>query len=212
MRPWARAVLSIGLGACACACGAPRPERVADPAATTRMLAARLAAGDADGSYALLHPDLRETTSQAQFRARFSEVRAEAAEAGRELSQVDAAPRARAVVPLASGEQVTLVLDGGQWRIAGGVFDSTALATPRDAVAELRSALAHRSLPAIMRLLARSRRAELEATIEAVLASSADAADLSVDVNGDEAVVHLTGGGAVVLHREAGKWRLWDLR
>jgi hypothetical protein len=67
-------------------------------------------------------------------------------------------------------------------------------------------------LPAILRLLARERRAELEAAIESTLAGSEDPANVEVEENGDNAVVHLPGGGEIQLRREAGKWRLWDVK
>jgi len=36
--------------------------------------------------------------------------------------------------------------------------------------------------------------------------------DIQVEIHGDEATAHLTGGGEVLLKREAGRWQVWDVR
>jgi hypothetical protein len=209
-----RTALAIFLGCCASglACASTSTPRVADPVRTKTTLSRVLRAGDGDALYALLHPELRQTLPPEAFRERFALCRAETAEVGRELDTASDV-HARATVHLASGEPITLVLEHGAWRIASGVFDSTSLATPQEAVVELRNAWARRNLPGLLRLLARERRAELVATLEAMLEGSADLANLQVVIEGEEARVRLSGGaGEIVLRKEAGKWRLWDLQ
>lgn len=208
---WAEGACA-GVAATLVACASAPEPRVADPAVTTRAVGKALSEGNADAAYAWLHPELREKTSSAAFRERVKLAGDEARELGSELAEAHEPPVARAEVTLDSGERVSLVLSEGQWRIAGGVLDSVQLDTPLAAVAELRHALLRRSLPALLRLLARERRTELEALVEATLEQSADVHDLVVEVSGERAVVRLSGGGEIHLRREAGKWRLWDVR
>jgi hypothetical protein len=193
-------------------CASARPDPQLDPGTTTRALSQALVAGNADALYALLHPEVREVETPALFRERFAMCKDETHALGQAMTQASAGPVAHARVLLESGEHVELVWNGGAWRIAGGVLDAQSLASPLEAVAQLRTALRRRSLPAILRLLARERRAELEAAIESTLAGSEDPANVEVEENGDNAVVHLPGGGEIQLRREAGKWRLWDVK
>ncbi|MBC7171937.1 MAG: hypothetical protein H5U40_05910, partial [Polyangiaceae bacterium] len=115
-------------------------------------------------------------------------------------------------VRLSSGEEVALSREGGEFRIASGVLEATAPTTPEDAIVALRHALLRQSLPALLRILSRSTRAELEAEIDRILDETADELDLDIEESGDRATVRLGGGGLLVLVREAGEWRFEDIR
>ena len=97
-------------------------------------------------------------------------------------------------------------------RIDGGILDAPALRTPEDAVRSLRRALARRSLPSLERVLARQPRADLEAEIERILDETADDLDHEVEIRGNRARVRLTGGREILLAREAGEWRIVEIR
>ena len=79
-------------------------------------------------------------------------------------------------------------------------------------MAELRRALMRQSLPALLRVLARERRAAFVAAFEKSIAQTRDPLDLRVEQNGDEATVHFNGGGRILLRREAGQWQIWDVQ
>jgi frataxin-like iron-binding protein CyaY len=61
-------------------------------------------------------------------------------------------------------------------------------------------------------VLSRERRAAWLTAFEHSLEQTSDGMDLRVDVQGDEAVVHLSGGGQILLKREAGRWHVWDVQ
>jgi len=193
----------------ACASG---PTRVPDPALTARKFVAALKEDQPDAAYALLDPDLRASLGRARFLALWRHNQAELRDLGARLSSLEVAPKARAHVALDDGERVALVLEDGRWRVQGGVLDAQALGTPLDAVAELRRALRRQSLPALLRVLARERRAAWFAAFEKSIEQTRDPLDLRIEVHGDEATVHLSGGGQIKLKREAGRWQVWDVR
>jgi hypothetical protein len=207
MRRWLP-LLALSFLGCASASGA----RVPDPARTGDSLVSALRADDPRAAYGLLHPQLRATLSQARFTALWRDNRGEMLEFAERWTHTDAGRLAHARVSLADGEQPVLVLEQGQWRLEGGVLDAQALDTPLDAVAELRRALQRQSLPSLLRVLARERRAAWLAAFDKSMQQTRDPLDLQVEVHGDEAVVHLTGGGQVLLKREAGRWQVWDVR
>jgi len=63
-----------------------------------------------------------------------------------------------------------------------------------------------------LRVLARDRRAAWMAAFGKTMQQTSDPLDLQVEIRGDEATVQLTGGGEVLLKREAGHWQVWDVR
>lgn len=207
MRPF---LALVTLSAVACA-SAP-PARVPDPVVTGDAFLGALCAGKPDAAWAQLDPSLRAADARARFDAQWEDNRAEIEALCAHVERTDAARVARARVELVDGEVVVLVLEDGRWHIDGGLLDAQALGTPLDTVQELRRALQRRSLPALLRLLARERRAAWTATLERSLEGSSDPLDLEVDVQGDAAVVKLTGGGEVHLRREGDTWRIWDVK
>jgi hypothetical protein len=185
---------------------------VPDAALPARQLQRAIELGRPDDAYALLDPKLRARLSRERFTALWKQNQAELHELAGKLARVQLQASARAQVELADGEQVVVRLERGAWRIEGGVLDAQALSTPLDTVAELRRALQRQSLPALLRVLSRERRAAWMATFERSAQQTADPLDLRVEVHGDEAVVHLTGGGEIQLKKEAGRWQIWDVR
>ena len=193
-------------------CASGPAARVPDPAQTTARFTAALKADQPEVAYALLDPSQRASLDHQRFLRLWRENHAELTDLGEKLGRTNAVPLARAEATLEDGEQVALVLEDGQWRIAGGVLDAQALGTPLDTVAELRRALRRQSLPSLLRVLSRERRAAWTAAFEKTIEQSSDPLDLRVEVQGDEAIVHLSGGGEVHLKREAGRWQVWDVR
>lgn len=194
------------------ACASAPPALVPDPARTSDAFFTALCGGRPSAAWAFLDPRLQETNDRARFEALYRENRAEIEDLCALVARTDAKLGAHARVELVAGEEVVLVLEDGRWRIEGGLLDAQALATPLDTVNELRRALRERSLSALLRLLARERRATWTATLDRTLEATSDPLDLEVEIQGDEAVVHLTGGGEIHLRREADRWKIWDVR
>jgi hypothetical protein len=198
----------FGLGLAACG-GASRA--VADPAATVRAFAEASRAGDVEAVYALLDEATRARLGLDELRASFEESPDEARAAAERLAEPSAQPTTRAAVELASGEALALVLEDGGFRLAGGFLDAVSPATPEDAVAALRHALLRRSLPALLRILSRDTRADLEAEMDRLLDATGDELDLEVETAGDRATIRLGDGRVLELAREAGEWRVVDV-
>ena len=193
-------------------CAGSDADRVPDPVRPVTALARAIDRDRPGDAYALLDPKLRAQLTRTQFGQLWQQNRAELHELSQKLARVSLQADARARVELADGEQVVTNLEHGAWRIEGGVLDAQALSTPLDAVAELRRALQRQSLPGLLRVLSRERRAAWFAAFERSAQQTADPLDLRVEAHGDEAIVHLTGGGEIHLKKEAGRWQIWDVR
>lgn len=203
-------LLVFALGAAA-ACGGPSGA-ASDPSGVVRAYLEASERGDVEAVHALLDQATRDELTIEELRADYAANRDELASHAAALRAPEARPVTTAEVELPSGEVVTLTLEEGAFRIAGGVLEASAATTPEAAVAGLRNALMRKSLPALLRVLSRSTRAELEADIERLLAETEDTLDLEIAESGDRATVRLGGGGVVELVREAGEWRVEDIR
>lgn len=201
--------LAFALGAVAC--GGPSGA-AGDPSDVVRAYIEASERGDVEAVHALLDEATRDELTIEELRAEHAASRAEIAAQAEALRAPEAQPATRAEVELPSGEVVVLSVEDAEFRLAGGVLEATATATPEAAVAGLRHALLRRSLPALLRVLSRGTRAELEAEIARLLGETEDELDLEVAESGDRATVRLRGGGVLELVREAGEWRIEDIR
>jgi hypothetical protein len=191
---------------------ASAPPRVPRPAPVVESFAAAIRTDKPRAAYALLDGPLREEIPYERFLSRWRENRVELKGLAGRLDKAPAGPAARARVRLQSGETVVLALDGEGWRIEGGVLDALSLQTPLDTVLALRRALRRRDLPLLLRVLSRKHRAAWQAAFEEAIEATSDPLDLEVEINGDRAVVHTTGGGSITLAREAGRWRVLEVK
>jgi hypothetical protein len=203
--------LAACLVVCAAGCGSGTGARVPDPRPTVQRFGAALRQGQPEVAYALLDPELRAAVGYPRFLQLWRENERERVELSATLQQ-SGPSTARAEVELDDGEQVQLTLEDGRYKLAGGVLDAQALSTPLDAVAALHRALLRQSLPALLRVLSRERRAAWSVAFGKTVEQTRDGLDLRVEVHDDDAVVHLTGGGEVHLKREAGGWHVWDVK
>jgi hypothetical protein len=193
-------------------CGGAQAARVPDPGVDARRFAIALRDDQPDVAYALLDRSAQQSLDRARFQQLWRENRIELQQLGAQLARSALQPRAHAQLDLESGERVVLVLEDGQWRVQGGLFDAQALSTPLDSVLELRRALQRQSLPSLLRVLSHERRAAWLSAFDKTVQQTRDPLDLRVEVHDDEAIVHITGGGEIHLKREAGQWHVWDVR
>jgi len=192
------------------ACGSRPP--VPGPDATLLAYAQAAERGDADAAWEILSPAEKQRTSREDLRRAFRENRAELEDQARTLRRALAAPvRASAEVPTADGGRAIVALEKGSWRIAGGVTGAESLRTPRDTMAVLRSALQRRSYDAVLRVLSRSARAQVEDEVRRLLFALEDIDALSIEVDGDHARIELDPGHAVELQHEDGEWRIVEV-
>ncbi|MDH5675570.1 MAG: hypothetical protein OEZ06_25835 [Myxococcales bacterium] len=204
--------MPLALCALLLGCAHGPPAKVPPPEQTSDAFFAAVRDDDPAAAYALLDPELQAELTRERFDAQWRDSRKELLQWQMAVARRDVEAKARARVELENGEEVVLRLEQGAWRLEGGILDAQAGATPLDTVAALRRALRRQSLPALLALLSRERRAAWQAAFEESLAATEDPLDLRVEIKGDEAIVHLSGGGEVHLKKEAGRWRIWDLR
>jgi hypothetical protein len=200
---WACALL-------ACATGPSRPA--GDPTAAIQRVIAAVQDDKLDAAYQVLHPELRRSLSRERFAELARDNKRELLALAEQLRRVDEEVRVEATVKTMQGEAVTVVLEDGEYRIAGGVLDAYALASPLDAISELRRALQRESLPLLLHVLSSERRAAWLAAFGETLERTQDPLDLRVEIHGDTAIVYLTGGGEIHLRKEAGRWHVHDVR
>ncbi len=200
----------VALGWLLASCGAS--ASVEPPQDTLRAYVTALRANDASRAYRLLDDETRAEVTQAQFQTLMTENREELLARATDLERLAARTHARAIVPLESGATVQLVLEEEGWRIQGGVLDAPVLRTPVDAVVAFRQALERRSFRSLSRVLARQTRNELEAEVMRLLEDTADRLDLDVERRGNQARVRTTSGREIELVREAGEWRVVEVR
>ena len=187
----ARTCLAVATGAALLAgCGGGQALSPAHD--TARAYADAVRRGDANAVYALMDEETRASLSLDDLRRQMTDAAEELREQATAVEAALGDPQlveTRASVPLRTGQQAILVIEGERWRLVGTLLDSVSLATPEDAVMAFRSALERRSLPSISRILARQPRSEIDAQIERFLLDTEDEPALDVDIQGNEATV-----------------------
>lgn len=206
----ARALLTVATGA-ALFTGCGGGQALAPAHDTARAYADAVRRGDADAVYALMDEETRASLSLDDLRRQMTDAAEELREQATAVEAALGDPQlveTRASVPLRTGQQAILVIEGERWRLVGTLLDSVSLATPEDAVMAFRSALERRSLPSISRILARQPRSEIDAQIERFLLDTEDQPALDVEVQGNEATVRTASGRVIRMVREAGEWHV----
>jgi hypothetical protein len=198
-------VLGASLSLTGCAAG-----RVPDPHAAARAYADAAVRGDPDALYGMMTTSSRQFRSKGDTKRIVDDQRSELAEQGRELQRPDVRVEATARLRYADGEEAALELrDGRYWVTTAGALPGGAR-TPEEALDQLRRVLARRSYPALMRVLSPATRAAVENDVRTLVEGLSEPATLTVQVNGDAAIVPVPGGHQVKLKREAGVWRVDD--
>ncbi|HET9929121.1 MAG TPA: hypothetical protein VFQ35_00475 [Polyangiaceae bacterium] len=198
-------------GAAALLAGCQR-QRVSDPSATIAAYAAAAKRGDADAIYALLSRRAQRDLGREGTRQRVLDARHELAAQADFFARPGVEPEVLAVVRYEDGEHAELALEGGLFRVGSASALPAAARTPTEALAGLRQALARRSYVALVRVLSAETRGALESDVSSIVEGLQDPDTLDVQVSGDDAEVELPSGHSVRLKREAGVWRVEDLK
>jgi len=208
--PFARAWLAAVTGA-ALITGCGGGQALGPAHDTARAYADAVRRGDADAVYALMDEETRASLTLEDLRVQMTDAAEELREQATAVEAALGDPQlveTRASVPLRTGQQAVLVIEGERWRLVGTLLDSVSLATPEDAVMAFRSALERRSLGSISRILARAPRSEIDAQIERFLLDTEDQPALDVEILGNEATVRTASGRVIRMVREAGEWHV----
>ncbi len=147
--------------------------------------------------------------TEAALAARLAELAAMA-------DDIERAPTAALVVEaradIGAGDRASLVLETGGWRVDGDILGLPVLSAPRDAARALRHALARRDLEGVARVLSRASRQALLDELSRVLDGLGDDDALAITIDDDRARLVAPNGTVIELVREAGEWRIDDVR
>jgi hypothetical protein len=203
LRPSVLFVLSFVLPAC----GA---ESLPDPKDAVRAYADAAARGDADAIHAMLSEKGKRSLSREVVRRIVGEVKSELADQAKALAAPSVEIKARARVRYPDGEDATLELEGGVFRISAADALPAGARTPAQALDQLRRVLARRSYAGLLRVLSPSTRSAIENDLRSLVEGLGNPEGLEVQVAGDRATVQIPGGHEVKLRREAGVWHVED--
>ena len=138
------------------------------------------------------------------------ESRAELGRTAQAIQGEGARVEASAEARFNDGESATLVLEDGHFLVDAASLLPARPRTPSQALSGLRRALARRSYPALMALMAGDSQGALESDIGSLVSGLEHPETLEIQINGDVAEVELPTGHLIKLKREAGIWRVLD--
>jgi hypothetical protein len=181
-----------------------------DPKDAVRAYAEAAARGDADAIYGMLSEKGQRSLSRDEVRRLVGEERKELADQAKALAAPGVVVKARARVRYPDGEDATLELEGGTFRISAADALPAGARTPAQALEQLRRVLARRSYAGLLRVLSPSTRSAIENDLRSLVEGLEHPEGLEVQVAGDRATVQIPGGHEVKLRREAGVWHVED--
>jgi hypothetical protein len=133
------------------------------------------------------------------------------------------ADEVEATVPLPDGDDLSLVLVGGEWRLRGNVVDFYDQSSPRAALRSFVRAMERRRYDVVMRFVPEGDRegmspermreaweGESREEIERLIADLRASLDEPIEIVGDRATMSYGEGSAVQFVREDGRWRIED--
>jgi hypothetical protein len=198
--------------------------RVAGPGDTLAAFGAALERQDFDAAYALTSAAYRARVPLAAFRASLEEGGADTQTLGRELRTDAARKPARVELEVDGGSTVTLVEEGGAWRVDGPSVEPWSQRTPRAALRSFVRALELRRYDIVLRLAPTARRPTLTADglraywegerkgdNDRLLARLRAALGAPIVEAGDEARMPYGERAEVHFTREDGLWKIEDL-
>jgi hypothetical protein len=203
------------------ACGASRPAQ--DPQQVLKEYAQALEQGRAEDAYRMLSDDARRGISLEAFKRMLKDNPVEVQEIGRSLERPTAPPVVTATVTSPGGQELSLVLEDGKWRVEATAVDLYAQDSPRHAIQGFVRALERKRYDIVMKYVPEGHQEGLDATklkdsweghekeeMEQVLAALKQALPTaSIEETGERATMPY-GAGTIQLVREHGLWKIED--
>jgi len=189
--------------------GACSRTTMPDPKDAVRAYEAAAEKGDAQAIYGMLSKRSQDSMRAVDVARIVADQRSELAAQAKGLGDSGSVVRASARVRYPDGEDATLALEDGGFRVSTA-FGLPSAHTTREALEELRRALARRSYAALMRILSPSTRSAIETDLRSLVDGLSHPEGLEVQEAGDAASVQVPGGHFVKLRREGGVWRVED--
>ncbi len=199
--------IALGLGLFGGACGG---ASIPAPKDAVKAYAEAANKGDADAIYELMSDKSRRALTRDEVRRIVGEERAELADQAKSLSAPGVVIKSRARVEFPDGEDASLDLEDGAFRITSADALPAGARTPVQALEQLRRVLARRSYAGLVRVLSPATRSAIENDLRSLVLGLERPEGLEVHVTGDTATVDVPGGHRVRLKREAGVWQVDD--
>jgi hypothetical protein len=204
--PGARLALGL-LAGLAAGCAAPS---MPDPRVVAAQYAAAAQRGDSERIYALLSREAQRDFGPQGTHELVQQSKTELMRQGSALLAPGTQVAASAEIRFQDGESALFDLEAGKFHLSSlGTVPSRAR-SPADALGDFRRALARRSYPALLSVLAPETRGALESDLKSLVLGLENPETLDVKVSGDDAVVDVPGGHQVKLRRQAGVWQILD--
>ncbi|MCC6664308.1 MAG: hypothetical protein IT375_11220 [Polyangiaceae bacterium] len=181
-----------------------------DPKVTAAEYAARVEKGDADAVYAMLSTEAQRAHGKEGVRRMVKESQLELTRTARAVAAAGTKVEMQATVRYADGEQASLDVEDGSFRVGSAGALPLGARTPAQALSELRQALARRSYGGVLRVLSSESKSAVENDMKSLVQGLEQPETLDVKITGDRAEVQVPGGHSVKLKREAGFWRIED--
>lgn len=181
-----------------------------DPREAAQAYVEALEKGDAETVHAMMSERSRRELHVEDVRRLMDEAREELVAQAKAASDPNATVQATARVRYADGEEATLELEDGEFKVSSADALPALARTPEQALAQLRRVLARRSYAGLTRVLSPSARSALESDLGSLVEGLAHPEGLEIDVQGESASVRVEGGHVVKLRRERGIWYVED--
>jgi hypothetical protein len=189
--------------------GCARPA-MPDPRDTVSAYAKAVAEGNPTRVHALLCERMRRAIRPADVGRMMSDAKGELADQAKSFTGTGATVRATARLRYADGEDATLDLEDGEFRLTAADGLPAMARSPEQALEQLRRALARRSYVSLLRALSPHVGSDLESDLRSLVDGLGRPEGLGVQLSGDTASVQIPGGHHVKLRREGGIWRVED--
>lgn len=205
LRPWS--VLIVAAAGSLAGCGA---TALPDPREAAQAYARAAQAGDSAALHAMMTERSQRSLGQEGARRAVDDARAELAEQASRFADRSSKVEQVARVRFGDGEEATLPLEDGAFRVSSADALPAGARTPTQALEQLRRVLARRSYAGLMRVLSRETRDAIERDLQKLVEGLDHPEALDVKLQGDTGLVQLPGGHSVRLRREGGRWAVED--
>ena len=189
-------------------CGAAQQS---GPQGTLRQYIDAINANQPAAAYALMDESVRRQMTLSEFVARWKSVQPELREQAAQLRETLAKPiKARAQLTYPTGTRATLLLDDSRWQLDEGIAVTVATATPIDALRAFVRAVEQRSYDAVVKLLAKQVRENIERDIGERLSKLKQSLNQEIEVTGNRARLQYDPRYKIELTNEDGQWKVMD--
>lgn len=181
-----------------------------DPREAAQAYARAAQAGDANALHDMMTERSQRALGKDGVRNAVEDARTELGEQAKRLAEPSARVEQSAKIRYGDGEEVTLALEDGSFRLSSADALPASARTPSQALEQFRKVLARRSYAGLMRVLSQETRNAIERDLRGLVDALEHPEALDVKVQGDLAWVVLQGGHRVRLRREGGRWAVED--